>query len=117
MQSSKFSCRELPRAVIVDLPERVSAETEGNAFKEVLNSILEKKMKYVGINLGKTDYINSMTISIFLIYRKNSEKAGITFSLISPNRLVMNLLETFNITHLFSIFKSEKAFIKKASKG
>ncbi|MFP4164003.1 MAG: STAS domain-containing protein [Chitinispirillaceae bacterium] len=95
---------------IVDVVGKIDRLKDSIVLKSYINSLLEKGVLNVALNLAQVTYLDSGALNV-LIYCQNAlKKNGGVLVLIEPNEYVRDVLEVVGLNKLVTIYTTEEEF-------
>ncbi|MFH0919534.1 MAG: STAS domain-containing protein [Fibrobacterota bacterium] len=102
--------REFPTCIIIDLPERIIKGPDGARVRQELEAFGDKG-KNLGINLSRTDYIDSSLVTVILNLDRRIKQAGKTLYIIHPSEAILEILNITSIARIIPVLDSEECLV------
>jgi anti-sigma B factor antagonist len=99
--SMKFTTRQVDGVTILDLSGRITLGEGSVTLREAVHDALGKGSKYILLNLGNIDYIDSSGLGELVSAFTSVKNAGGELKLLQLTKKVHDLLQ---ITKLYTVF-------------
>lgn len=102
--------REKKNYHILDIIGKIDRLNDSVKLKTTINSLLDKNIHYIALNLGQVSYLDSGALNV-LIYSYNylTKRSG-TLAIISPNEYVRDVMEVVGLNKIVKIYSTEEDF-------
>ncbi|NEP61742.1 MAG: STAS domain-containing protein [Symploca sp. SIO2G7] len=91
-------------------PSGILDGTQASAFREQVNSALEKDVKTLLVDLKDITFVDSSGLGVLIACLKNARSAGCHMYICSINDQVRMLFELTSMDRVFEIFENRAAF-------
>jgi len=102
--------REKNQYHIIDVVGKVDRLKDSIVLKSCFNTLLEKGVSRVAMNLAGITYLDSGALNVLIYCNNTLRKKGGELVLIEPNEYVRDVLEVVGLHKLVKIFAREEEF-------
>lgn len=89
---------------------------DATALRQEVTTIVDGGELNISIDLSDIEYVSSMEINVLVILNKKILEASGRFSILSPNRKIMDILDKVGITGILRVYKNETEIQKDSNK-
>ena len=101
-----ITSREQNGVLIVEIEGKMGSVTSAEVEK-YLNSLLDKGITKILLNLEKLDFITSTGLRVMLSTGQKLHKIGGKMAISNPNLTVKDILEMSGFSQIFNVFETE----------
>jgi anti-sigma B factor antagonist len=98
---------------LIKLPSRLLGGSLTSHFTESIELAKRTQVKYVLVDLGNVEVINSLGLGMIVAGYTSLKKNSIPLILISPTEKVQNLLKITHLDTIFKIYNSLDEFLQQ----
>ncbi len=102
--------REKKQFHVIDIIGKIDRLKDSIVLKSYINSLIEKSITHVAINLSQVTYLDSGAVNVLIYSHTTLKKNGGILVLIEPNEYVRDVLEVVGLLKLVTIFPTEEEF-------
>jgi anti-anti-sigma factor len=95
---------------IVTIAGKIDRLKDSIVLKSYLNTVLEKGVVNIAINLSKVTYLDSGALNVIIYGHDAATKRGGKLVLIAPNEYVNDVLSVVGLNKLVKIYPAEEDF-------
>jgi anti-anti-sigma factor len=102
--------RKVKDCQVIDVVGKINRLKDSIVLKSFINSILEKDITDLALNLAKVTYLDSGALNVLIFCHNTISKRGGTLCIIEPNEYVRDVLEVVGLDNLVKIYQNEEDF-------
>jgi anti-sigma B factor antagonist len=106
------SSRQVGNVTIVDITGQLVFGEESASLHEMVSGLLRKGQKYILLNLGGVDYMDSMGMGFLVGASASVRKQGGDVKLLNLSNKVADVMQVTKLYTLFDISNDEAAAVK-----
>jgi anti-sigma B factor antagonist len=106
------STREVGTVTIVDISGRIELGQESAAVRDMVADLLSKGHKYILLNLGAVDYIDSAGLGSLVAAFASVRKQGGDLKLLNLTSKVIDVMQITRLYTVFDVATDEAAAVK-----
>ncbi|KMQ51147.1 hypothetical protein CHISP_1853 [Chitinispirillum alkaliphilum] len=106
----ELGSREKKQFHVVDIVGKIDRLKDSIVLKSYINSLVEKKITHVALNLAEVTYLDSGAVNVLIYSHTTLKKNGGILILIEPNEYVRDVLEVVGLLRLVKIYSTEEEF-------
>lgn len=103
-----IAVRKQDEVTIVDFTGRLAVGVSDTLLPRIIREILEEGSKKILLNLSGMDYIDSNGLGELVQSYRESQRAGASLRLLSPQDRVTKTLRLTNLLPMFTVYHSEE---------